>query len=48
VLQGAFPDWLEARPASEADVARCHSAGYIALLRSISAPTWLDADTPAS
>jgi acetoin utilization deacetylase AcuC-like enzyme len=48
VLQGQFPDWSEARPAEVSDVERCHAPEYVALLRSISRPTWLDADTPAS
>jgi acetoin utilization deacetylase AcuC-like enzyme len=48
VLQGSFPDWSEAPPAREADILRCHSRPYVELLRSISAPTWLDGDTPAS
>src|SRR5438552_11847428 len=48
VLQGAFPDWVAARPASEADVERCHAPEYLALLRSVTRPTWLDGDTPAS
>jgi acetoin utilization deacetylase AcuC-like enzyme len=29
-------------------VERCHTPEYVALLRSVSRPTWLDADTPAS
>jgi acetoin utilization deacetylase AcuC-like enzyme len=48
VLQGAFPDWVEARPAREVDLQRCHAPEYLAVLRSVSGPTWLDADTPAS
>jgi acetoin utilization deacetylase AcuC-like enzyme len=48
VLLGAFPDWVRARPAAEADVERCHDAGYLLRLRAIASPTWLDADTPAS
>jgi acetoin utilization deacetylase AcuC-like enzyme len=48
VLQGAFPGWIETRPAREVDVERCHAPEYLAALRSISGPTWLDGDTPAS
>ncbi len=48
VLHRAFPEWVEARPAEEVDLLRCHQASYLRLLRSIAEPTWLDADTPAS
>jgi acetoin utilization deacetylase AcuC-like enzyme len=48
VLQGTFPEWVEARPARELDVERCHAMEYVAVLRSISQATWLDGDTPAS
>jgi len=48
VLQAAFPDWVEAEPAPVEAVERCHAASYVELVRSIDAPTWLDADTPAS
>lgn len=48
VLQAAFPDWREGAPASVSAIERCHAAQYVELVRAISAPTWLDADTPAS
>ncbi len=48
VLQGALPDWREAEPAPVAAVERCHDTAYVELVRSIAAPRWLDADTPAS
>jgi len=48
VLQGAFPDWREAGPAPVEAIERCHASSYVELVRSIEAPTWLDADTPAS
>jgi acetoin utilization deacetylase AcuC-like enzyme len=48
VLQETFPAWREAEPAPVEAVERCHAAEYVELVRSISAPTWLDADTPAS
>ena len=42
-----FPDWIEASPAGEEAVLRCHTAAYVDVLRSIREPTWLDGDTPA-
>jgi acetoin utilization deacetylase AcuC-like enzyme len=48
VLQAAFPAWREAEPAPVAAIERCHAPEYVELVRSVSAPTWLDADTPAS
>ena len=48
MLQGAFPDWIEATPASEEDVERCHTRTHVELVRSIAGARWLDADTPAS
>ena len=48
VLQAAFPDWREAGPATVEAIERCHAPEYVELVRSIDAPTWLDADTPAS
>jgi acetoin utilization deacetylase AcuC-like enzyme len=47
-LLEAFPDRREARPASVEEVQLCHHEEYVDLVRSISRPTWLDADTPAS
>jgi len=48
VLQGAFPSFRETGPAPVEAIERCHHSSYIELVRSIEAPTWLDADTPAS
>ena len=48
VLQAAFPEWREAEAAPVDAIERCHDAAYVELVRSVSAPTWLDADTPAS
>jgi acetoin utilization deacetylase AcuC-like enzyme len=48
VLQELFPAWREAEAAPVEAIERCHAAGYVELVRSIGAPTWLDADTPAS
>jgi acetoin utilization deacetylase AcuC-like enzyme len=48
VLYEAFPDRLEARPATFEQVLRCHEEAYVGLLRSIRETTWLDGDTPAS
>ena len=48
VLQAAFPEWREAEPAPVEAIERCHAPEYVRLVRSVDAPTWLDADTPAS
>jgi acetoin utilization deacetylase AcuC-like enzyme len=48
VLLEAFPDFVPCQPASEQDLLRCHSAGYVDIVRSIEEPTWLDLDTVAS
>jgi acetoin utilization deacetylase AcuC-like enzyme len=40
--------FAEAGAASAADLARCHAAEYIELIRSLDHPVWLDADTVAS
>jgi acetoin utilization deacetylase AcuC-like enzyme len=48
ILQNAFPGWNEAEPATVEAIERCHAPEYVELVRSIDAPTWLDADTPAS
>ncbi len=48
MLQAAFPGWREAAPATVEAIERCHDPAYVELVRSISGPTWLDADTPAS
>jgi acetoin utilization deacetylase AcuC-like enzyme len=46
-LQDAF-DWREASPATMEDVARCHGAGLIQMIRAIERPTMLTMDTVAS
>ena len=48
VLQSAFPAWREAKPATVEAIERCHAPEYVELVRAVAAPTWLDADTPAS
>ena len=48
VLLDSIEDWTEATPASPADIERCHTAEYVARIRSIQDPTWLDGDTIAS
>ena len=47
-MQAAFPEWREAAPAPVEAIKRCHARAYVDLVRSIDAPTWLDADTPGS
>jgi acetoin utilization deacetylase AcuC-like enzyme len=47
-LQGAYPQWREARAATEAEILRCHTEPYIQLIRTLDGPTWLTGDTPAS
>jgi acetoin utilization deacetylase AcuC-like enzyme len=48
VLLQAFPQRREPRPARVEEVRRCHDDVYVELIRSITGPTWLDPDTPAS
>jgi acetoin utilization deacetylase AcuC-like enzyme len=48
VLLESVGEWEAAAAASVEDIERCHSADYVELVRSISEPTWLDADTIAS
>ncbi len=48
VLLDSIEDWREAIPASPTDVQRCHTPEYVARVRSIQDPTWLDGDTIAS
>jgi acetoin utilization deacetylase AcuC-like enzyme len=48
VLLEAVGSWQEAPPATVEQVERCHTAEHVERLRSISGPTWLDGDTPAS
>jgi acetoin utilization deacetylase AcuC-like enzyme len=46
-LHTRFP-FQDAYPAHRADLERCHTREYVELVRSIDAPTWLDADTICS
>ena len=48
VLHEAFPEWSEAREATEAEILRCHTEPYLHVVKTIDGPTWFDADTPAS
>jgi acetoin utilization deacetylase AcuC-like enzyme len=48
VLIEAFPDVREAAPATEEDVARCHSLRVLELLRSVDAPVYIEPNTVAS
>src|SRR4051794_39515438 len=48
VLLEAAGSWVDAEPASEEQILRCHTAEHVERIRSIDAPTWLDGDTPAS
>ena len=48
MLLDSIEDWDQAGPASVADVERCHAPEYVAHIRSVHAPTWLDGDTIAS
>jgi len=49
VLLDSIEDWDEAgSPASPAAIERCHTPEYVARVRSVHDPTWLDGDTIAS
>ena len=48
VLLDSLEEWHEAALACPADVERCHTPEYVAQVRSIEDPTWLDGDTLAS
>jgi acetoin utilization deacetylase AcuC-like enzyme len=48
VIQDAFPDWVEAEPAAPEDLELCHEPAYVARIRAVDEPTWLDADTLCS
>jgi acetoin utilization deacetylase AcuC-like enzyme len=41
-------DWTAATSATAEQVERVHTAAHVARIRDVAAPTWLDADTPAS
>jgi len=47
-LHEAFPEWSEAREATEAEILRCHTEPYLHVVKTIDGPTWFTADTPAS
>ena len=47
-LHEAFPEWTDAREATEVEILRCHTESYVHVVKTIDGPTWLDADTPAS
>jgi acetoin utilization deacetylase AcuC-like enzyme len=48
VLLHAVGSWTEAEPATIEQVERCHTPEHVERIRSLSGPTWLDGDTPAS
>jgi acetoin utilization deacetylase AcuC-like enzyme len=48
LLHERFPDYVSAEAAGVDDVLRCHDEAYVALLRGLQQPTWLDHDTTAS
>ena len=41
-------DVVEAEPAGDADLERCHAPEYVEVIRRVEGPVWLDADTVAS
>ena len=43
-----FSSWSEGRPATEDDVALCHTRDHVARLRAVHGVEWLDYDTVAS
>jgi acetoin utilization deacetylase AcuC-like enzyme len=47
-LLEAFPDYEDGRPATPADVERCHLPRYVDEIRSCAGETWLDPDTVCS
>lgn len=48
VLLEDVGSWRETAPATVEQVERCHTAAHVERIRSLSGPTWLDGDTPAS
>jgi acetoin utilization deacetylase AcuC-like enzyme len=48
VLIDSLAEWSKAGPATREQVERCHSPEYVASVRAVSEPTWLDGDTIAS
>ncbi len=47
-LLEAFPDYEDSRPATSADVERCHLPRYVGEIRACARTTWLDPDTVCS
>ena len=47
-LHEAFPDWVPAREAAEAEILLCHTEPYLHVMKTIDGPTWFTGDTPAS
>jgi acetoin utilization deacetylase AcuC-like enzyme len=45
VLLEALGEWVEPKPASDADIERCHARDYIERVREVKAPTLFDLDT---
>jgi acetoin utilization deacetylase AcuC-like enzyme len=41
-------EWSQGRAAEEADILRCHTHGYVELVRKTKAPTWIEAETVCS
>jgi acetoin utilization deacetylase AcuC-like enzyme len=48
ILLESVGDWTAATPATAEQVERCHAPAYVARIRDVDLPTWLDADTLAS
>jgi acetoin utilization deacetylase AcuC-like enzyme len=48
VLLAGFAGWVEAEPATRADVERCHDAAYADSIERLGTPTLLDPDTVGS
>ena len=48
VLLDSIEEWKPAFRASATDITRCHAPEYVARVRSVQDPTWLDGDTIAS
>ena len=48
VLLESIEGWTDAEPATREQVERCHSSGYVDVVRGLREPTWLDGDTIAS
>jgi len=48
VLLDSVGEFSDAEPASEEQITRCHAPEYVASIRELKEPTWLDGDTIAS